>query len=776
MNNGLGFQLANVPTITGLASIQANDVTTDVINATTITVDGVDITTILNDKVSKTLANTATGINTFNNVSNVWYGDGSHLTGIPVPTNMVTTDTTQTITGAKTMNSVSNVFYGDGANLTGIPVPTNMVTTNTTQTITGAKTMNNVSNVFYGDGSNLTGVVAGAPTTMTVTNNNSATTFYPIFASSGGGAQSLLYDTTVTPLSYQPSTSALTCSQYRLENIGIFSVDVATNTVFFTSAIAGGSIQFVVTTALGLAISVFLFNETDVLFNAMVTLKSPYVGATTLPTFNIKDYAVGQGIKMISNASAGAQNPLTVLNDTCIHSYGASISTKSLTLTTNSATTSGVRINPTSVMVGAGGTTATPSNYMLFNGTGITINGPITYTGGGTSNTMTTDTDQIVTGQKTIQCGATNYLKIDHAGSGGLSATTNTNILQSKTSFQITNKSQTTATGTMFCRTLAGNSFILIQRTYSPGDDILTVGDVLTCASFTTNNDLNMQIASIKKYTVNLTTTITSTTVTAGTGFSLTLGSNIDWSINGLFAVGTYVVSGTGPNYVMSSPALASQSLVPTDFFTVYTNQTITATLSTDTSITYTRKASINLSCSSLASTNGVDNNTVSISDTECQINGNLILTRPTYTSPSGNGFQNVLNGCYPIGYCVQYSQTTLAFTSGTSTFVSSGITLAAGVWLISSYQRITRGTGTTNTASVTVLQLGLVSGTGTFSPNVAQSVPMVAGNTYTIWDYSFGNTTYVATTASVIGHTQITVMTVGTATRKCDLIFTKIA
>ena len=155
MNNGLGFQLANVPTITGLASVNANEVTTDTIEVTTLTIDGVDVETSLNDKVSKTLANTVTGINTFSNPANVFYGNGANLTGISSSTVLLS----NTASGAtnylvmSTTNSGTSSLLTDNAgatydsttntaviNITGTAaIPANMVTTDTTQTITAQK-------------------------------------------------------------------------------------------------------------------------------------------------------------------------------------------------------------------------------------------------------------------------------------------------------------------------------------------------------------------------------------------------------------------------------------------------------------------------------------------------------------------------------------------------------------------------------------------------------------------------------------------------------------
>ena len=61
--------------------------------------------------------------------------------------------------------------------------------------------------------SNFSGL-ASQSTTVAVADDNTGGTFFPIFASTGAGQKSLLFDTTTTPLSYVPSTSTLTASNF----------------------------------------------------------------------------------------------------------------------------------------------------------------------------------------------------------------------------------------------------------------------------------------------------------------------------------------------------------------------------------------------------------------------------------------------------------------------------------------------------------------------------------------------------------------------------------
>jgi hypothetical protein len=87
--------------------------------------------------------------------------------------------------------------------------------------------------------------LAAASTTVAVADDNTGGTFFPIFASTGAGQKSLLFDTTTTPLSYVPSTSTLSASNFSGLASQSTTVAVAddnsTTTMYpvFTTATAG---------------------------------------------------------------------------------------------------------------------------------------------------------------------------------------------------------------------------------------------------------------------------------------------------------------------------------------------------------------------------------------------------------------------------------------------------------------------------------------------------------------------------------------------------------
>ena len=106
---------------------------------------------------------------------------------IQVPINTANIATLQQITTGQTYASVGDTTTFDN-----------------NVTLTAGKTMT---------ADNFTGLASNSSQVL-VTLNNDATTFYPTFASTGTGQKSLLFDTTTTPLSYLPSTSTLTCSNF----------------------------------------------------------------------------------------------------------------------------------------------------------------------------------------------------------------------------------------------------------------------------------------------------------------------------------------------------------------------------------------------------------------------------------------------------------------------------------------------------------------------------------------------------------------------------------
>jgi hypothetical protein len=123
-------------------------------------------------------------------------------------------------------------------------------------------------------------------------------------------------------------------------------------------------------------------------------LRGSAVTGTSIQTFKIDSGANPQlravdltSTKMIgfyANASASEYNPMTTTGSNIIFANTTTDSpnTETLLLTTRGTQSTGVRINPTSIMLGSGGTASDPSVRMNFDSTAIAATGPMTITSG----------------------------------------------------------------------------------------------------------------------------------------------------------------------------------------------------------------------------------------------------------------------------------------------------------------------------------------------------------------------------------------------------------
>jgi hypothetical protein len=95
-------------------------------------------------------------------------------------------------------------------------------------------------------------------------------------------------------------------------------------------------------------------------------------GQSTAVALTICDNVGGDGLEILPNATNNAKNPIVQAGDIVLSATSA---TQSLAITSDSATTNGLRITDTSVVVGAGGTGDNPTNYTQYVGTGTVEHG-----------------------------------------------------------------------------------------------------------------------------------------------------------------------------------------------------------------------------------------------------------------------------------------------------------------------------------------------------------------------------------------------------------------
>lgn len=143
----------------------------------------------------------------------MYSGLNNKLSNVPTITGLsdVTADSVTTDTLIVDGNDVGSII---------VQVPINTANITTLQQITTGQTYASVgdtttfdNNVTLGAGKtmtadNFTGLASNSSQVL-VTDNNTANTYYPTFASTGTGQKSLLFDISTTPLSYKPDTSLL---------------------------------------------------------------------------------------------------------------------------------------------------------------------------------------------------------------------------------------------------------------------------------------------------------------------------------------------------------------------------------------------------------------------------------------------------------------------------------------------------------------------------------------------------------------------------------------
>lgn len=148
----------------------------------------------------------------------MYSGLNNKLSNVPTITGLsdVTADSVTTDTLIVDGNDVGSII---------VQVPINTANIATLQQITTGQTYASVgdtttfdNNVTLGAGKtmtadNFTGLASNSSQVL-VTDNNTANTYYPTFASTGTGQKSLLFDISTTPLSYFPSTSTLSATNF----------------------------------------------------------------------------------------------------------------------------------------------------------------------------------------------------------------------------------------------------------------------------------------------------------------------------------------------------------------------------------------------------------------------------------------------------------------------------------------------------------------------------------------------------------------------------------
>ena len=231
----------------------------------------------------------------------------------------------------------------------------------------------------------------GAPTWVNDIPGNSATStavaltgddtsgdwFIPFSKTSSATSNVLYIDNTTTPLTYNASTSTLSSAAYtigsRVQTAGTNSSLIRQSGVLMDhiNNATSGRHRFYVYDSVPAQINAFNIDalkcDTTVPLNVVTTITA------TLPSLTVKQSSSTQTINFTPFAPVSTLNPITNADSSIISCNGGG-ATRRLVITTDSATTVGIRMSDSALIIGAGGTANNPSHYIGFGALGVNIN------------------------------------------------------------------------------------------------------------------------------------------------------------------------------------------------------------------------------------------------------------------------------------------------------------------------------------------------------------------------------------------------------------------
>ena len=281
MINGLGYKLANVPTITGLSTVTADNVISGITNTDQLIVNGTDVSTV----ITQVPINTANIAILQQLTTGITYSDAGGI-------DLTTVDNNLTITTGKKLKCATTATDND-----------------------------DVANKLFVSTA-IANLVDSAPATLDTLNELAfALGDDPNFA------------TTVT-------------------NLIAGKVSLTTD-----ETISGKKI-----------------------FTKQLGSSAPGGGYAPTAYFADSSFPSGGYIGIIPYSGSGAFNNFPATGDGLIYSISNAIDTKNIVLSTWSTQTNGIRVSPSSVLLGAGGTSATPTSSIKFEGTVASMTGDLKLT------------------------------------------------------------------------------------------------------------------------------------------------------------------------------------------------------------------------------------------------------------------------------------------------------------------------------------------------------------------------------------------------------------
>ena len=772
MINGLGYKLANVPTVTGLSSIVADSIISGTTDTSQLFINGVDVSTTLSqvpiNTNNITLLQTATTGITYSNIglidlttidNNVTITSGKKLKTATVPT---TTDDVVNKTYCDT--AIANLVASAPATLDtlnelalALGSDPNFATTVASsiggkvslatgpQTVSAQTTMNNASNVFYGDGANLTNITSSA---ISTTSLPATGTYYLPWITASTGTVGL------TPYSSGNISFDRTNNQLIVPNLGPFGqlkMTSADNTIrqiwntFYnlmdTTNIANGTSRGRIYTD-----STICYLELDTGHTFLITIGGPNVFQISNTSATFRKPVIAQGVALqlndnVSKTTSITQNVSGLLEFTQNYISGSytfstqnasAVTTIPLTIN-SSAMTSTV---PTTITTTVGNTT--PSCIIKDSATSNALNF-IPSAGAGSYNGLVQAGDNIVYASGTVNTekliltthsDTTSGMRVSPnaivIGSGGTTSTPTTNIsidgaggtlnLKSTTSISIDTPTATFV-NLPTCSVVPTTGTQLVNKTYADSAISTSLTNYMTL-----NTAQTVVLAGIKTFTNNIV---------------------IASSTSGL-----------------SSLSILATSSVPRNIYFLSSGTEATGVVEMVFGRTNNTKSCVSIVNPATTNDGGIFLQAVNGGYLYGRNDGDAFNTRC-----SGNSSTVAL--LYPIGYCFETLSATTKPVNATELVGNATIALTKGVWQISGYIWLSRGNGTFVATSTLTVLYPVITGCKIFpnSAGMRYLIPHTNTNTSPMI-IPLGTFTIVCTlqdAVQTVGRTVL--MTVGTTT-----------
>ena len=542
MNNGLGYQLANVPTITGLSSVSADIITSSVTSTDTLLIDGVDVSGEITNQKARIiiLEGKTTGIT---------YDDTGGIDLTTIDNNVSITKNASAL--QLSVGGILNPVSGDNATIlsqpsVGVFEIKNQETSGIIQLATRGAS-NVLANRFTISSSDLTINTTNNPTmsgyTLPVATDNTTKISTNAWVQSAITASAGSYVTTNT---VQNITANKTFNNANLTfkdsgtNDTTIKQNAVTSNLEFKQGYLSGSYEFITKNAIGTNISVLISAGT---VSALQYRLLDTAGGLNLAThdFNTNTYSIENSsttgiINFITNAATQFSIDSTKCSFTNPPECSVAPTTANMLCNKNYIDTNVMTLTGTQTISGQKTFTNVLNTYA---GSGSSLTGVVHTTGA-----------ESISGDKTF----TNGIIMSNGGGN------NSTMAQYNSQFNfisnVLNNTTTTITGLIPSVNL---SCIVRTDSATPVDNFgfITAGTNINQTYF--NNFYNGTTSTTTPgITIIALTTIQSTS-------ALSLGACIISFIGTRFALGTYIIADLGSgNYTISQNALVASAVKAT--------------------------------------------------------------------------------------------------------------------------------------------------------------------------------------------------------------------